>query len=641
MCGIAGFWQPGPAPAEQLRDSALAMASQLARRGPDGEGVLAFAEDGLALSHRRLAVLGLGDGGAQPMASGCGRYALTYNGEIYNYQALALELQSLGERIQGGSDTEVLLAGLRVWGVEGCVARLIGMFAFAFFDGVEKRLWLVRDRLGIKPLYWGQMAGKLVFCSDLQALRPLDGWPLPIDQGALGAYVRHGYVPAPASIFEGISKLAPGHILKFDSATSEGQENSYWSLSDLATGPREARSDEEALEELSALVDQVVADRLVSDVPLGAFLSGGIDSSLVVSAMAQRAPEQVRTFSIGFDDPAFDESKFSGRFAKHFSCNHNELIVSSDDLLQVIPDLPELYSEPFADSSQVPTAILSRFTREHVTVALSGDGGDELFGGYERHRLAPAIWAKAERFSPSIRKAGGAMLSAIPDGFWSAGAALFPESKRPRLLAEKINKVAPLLGAADLDDLYRGLTSLWLNPDQVVRSGQERKGVLWRDEAISGLSPVDRMRYLDAMTYLPDDILTKVDRATMGFGLEARVPLLDHRLVAFAWSLQPNHVVRGGKGKWLLREALAKRLPPEQFERPKMGFALPFGDWLRGPLRDWVEDLISERALVEAGLFNPTVVRRAWSEHLTGRRDRRHQLWCILMAQAWQAALKP
>ncbi|MGB0671307.1 MAG: asparagine synthase (glutamine-hydrolyzing) [Rhodospirillales bacterium] len=636
MCGIAGVWalSGGAAGARDLPALAHAMGESLARRGPDGDGLWRDGEAGLALAHRRLAIIDLDDRAAQPMVGADGAAVLTYNGEIYNFRALRDELGGQGHVFTTQSDTEVLLKALMSWGVEATLPRLVGMFAFAYWDGRDRRLWLARDRLGIKPLYRGVLGGRLVFASELRAFRALDGGRPPIDRDAVGAFLRHGYIPAPWTIFEGLSKVRPGTAECFSAGHSEPRIHTFWDLRDIAQAPRDL-DDAAALDEGGRLLKTAVTDRLVSDRPLGTFLSGGIDSSLVAAVMADGAGAPVRTFCIGFDDTAFDESAHAEAVATNLGTDHSTLRVTGADALQLVPKLAGYYDEPFADSSQIPTLLLSRLTREHVTVALSGDGGDEVFAGYERHRLVPGLWRRLAPWPRSLRAALGRALAAPSPGTWETLAQCLPQSHRPRMLGDKLTKLGAQMGADSGLGLYRGLTTLWPEPDALLTEGREHRGALWDDSLGEGLGLLDRMRLYDLATYLPDDILTKVDRASMAFGLEARVPLLDHRLVGFSFRLREDQLVRRGETKWLARRLLARYLPPALFDRPKAGFAVPLAAWLRGPLRDWAESLLAPDVLARSGLLRPEPIVAAWTAHQTGRANHQHRIWCVLMLQAW------
>ncbi|UEM04412.1 asparagine synthase (glutamine-hydrolyzing) [Skermanella rosea] len=639
MCGICGFVEPSGrrAPASLVR----AMADALAHRGPDGDGVWTDEEAGVAFGHRRLAIVDLSPLGRQPMESADGRLVLTFNGEIYNYRDLRAELEAGGIRLRGQSDTEVLVEACAAWGVGPTVRRLIGIFAFALWDKAARRLTLVRDQLGVKPLYWGRTgsgagAGEgVMFASELKALRVHPGWSPELDRGALASYLRFSYVPAPHTIYRGVAKLPAGSMLTWEPGTEPRTER-YWDMRAIARVPPRERDPASAIDALEALLGDAVGRQMVADVPLGAFLSGGIDSSTVAALMQARSGRPVRTFSIGFDAAGYDEAVHAKAVAGHLGTDHAELYVGRDHARDVIPRLPDLFDEPFADSSQIPTYLVSEMTRRHVTVALSGDGGDELFAGYHRYLWADAARRRLDRLPRSLRGVAAAALSGPSESAWDRGFGLLPRAFRPDRAGDRLHKLAALLAASGPDEVYRGLLSHW-DPAEIVRGADEPRGILW-DGSVAGEIPdfLRRMQFLDTVTYLPDDILAKVDRASMAVGLEARVPLLDHRVVEFAAGLPASLKVRDGQGKWLLRQVLYRHVPRELVERPKMGFSVPLGDWLRGPLRDWAEDLLDGRRLDEDVVLDPGPVRRRWAEHLSGTHDHGDRLWGVLMFQAWR-----
>jgi len=626
------------------------MGATLAHRGPDDAGTWCDPAAGVALAHRRLAILDLTSEGHQPMVARDGKRVLVYNGEVYNFAELRAELEARGARFRGRSDTEVLLESLALHGVERTLGRLVGMFAFALWDGEARELVLARDRLGIKPLYWGTGAGgggdgaTLFFASELKALRAHPGFEARLDRDALTLYLRHNYVPAPRSIYVGVQKLPPGCWARVR-APGSVELRTYWDARDVArrglADPR-ALGYEEAVLELERVLRTAVRDRLVADVPVGAFLSGGIDSSTVVALMQQETGRPVRTFTIGFNEEGFDEAAHGARVARHLGTDHTELYVTSDEARAVVPSIPEHWDEPFSDSSQIPTFLVSRLARQHVTVSLSGDGGDELFGGYPRYYLARRL-RRALRFVPrGTRRALAAALGAIAPASWDrlsrTGGRLVPLGAQVGWVGQRAARLSELLGTLEDGGLYRSLVSHWKEPAALVPGSAEPATALSDpayDEEFT--DELDRMMLLDTKTYLPDDILCKVDRASMAVGLEARVPLLDHRVVELAWSLPQDVRVGPAPGKRLLRGLLARHVPRELFERPKMGFGIPISEWLRGPLRAWGEELLDPRRLTREDNLRPEPIRARWEEHLAGRRDWGYYLWDVLVFQAWHA----
>jgi len=640
VCGIAGILNGG-GEADWLAKNVQNMTSSQAHRGPDADGVWVEPEVGIALGHRRLAIIDLSSAGAQPMRSASGRYVISYNGEIYNFRDLRKELQKTGAAFHGGSDTEVILASIEAWGLEVALGRFIGMFAFAIWDTAERELHLVRDRLGIKPLYWALEGALFIFGSELKALTACDRWSPEIDRNALAAFTRWNYVPSPHCIYRGASKLAPGTILSVKSGENP-RIKSFWDfrkVSQQAMAQPFDGSDDEAATELESLLRDAVQQRLVADVPLGAFLSGGIDSSLVVALMQAEGTRAARTFSIGFHEAEYNEARHARSVADHLGTDHTELYVGFNEALAVIPDLPRYYDEPFADSSQIPTYLVSRMTRKHVTVALSGDGGDELFAGYTRYHWAEMVRRRFLGLPSGIRHGLAGLIDLPPRNFWEQAARLMPAGRRPHRVGERASKFASFLREPDADAIYRRQHTHWADPDALVIGGHEPQDLPF-DESLSSEIPdfVQRMQFMDTVTYLPDDILTKVDRASMAVSLEARVPLIDHRVVEFVWRLPQNMKVRGSSDKWLLRKILHRHVPREIMERPKMGFGAPVGKWLRGPLRDWAESLLSRQRIEEAGFFDPDIVQTAWDGLLSGRNTAQEPLWGILMFEAWRDA---
>ena len=640
MCGIAGLWG-GVGRGADARAVLAAMTATLVHRGPDDGGSWLDQTAGVALGHRRLSILDLSPAGHQPMVSRCGRYVLVFNGEIYNHAELRA---ALGDAFwRGHSDTETLLEAVARWGVAAALKRCTGMFALALWDRERRELHLARDRLGEKPLYYGYLGGTLVFASELKALRAHPGWRGEIDRGALTLLLRHNYIPAPHSIYLGISKLMPATILTLrqDGSSAEAR---YWSAREVAErGIAEpfAGTEGEAAAELERLLSRSIGRQMVADVPLGAFLSGGIDSSTVVALMQAQSARPVKSFTIGFDEPGYDEAGYARAVADHLGTEHTELTVTARQALEVIPRLPELYDEPFSDSSQIPTFLVAQLARGQVAVSLSGDGGDELFGGYNRYLLGRSLWRKTGWLPRGVRRAAAAAIATLPPAGWdelfSAGKRLLPARLRHTRPGDKLHKLAGILGARDADEIYRLLVSHWQHPAAVVIGGAEPATALTDRGTWADLSDfTQRMMYLDLVSYLPDDILAKLDRAAMGVSLETRVPMLDHELVEFAWRVPLSMKIRGGEGKWLLRQVLYRHVPRELIERPKMGFGVPIDAWLRGPLRDWAEALLDEARLAREGYFDPRPIRAKWREHLSGRRNWQYHLWDVLMFQAWR-----
>lgn len=642
MCGIAGLWTTECASPESLRREVRAMTDAIRYRGPDDSGEWVDAGSGLALGQRRLSVVDLSPAGHQPMVSATGRYVVSFNGEVFNYLDVQREMESETRcplPLRGHSDTEVMLAAIEHWGLRRAIDRFVGMFAFALWDRHERRLSFVRDRLGVKPLYYAFFGGTVLFGSELKALRPHPSFVRDIDRAALTAYFRFGYVPAPWTIHTAARKLPPGCILDLGRpAPGASRLTRYWSPEEVARRGREHPFDgtlHEAVDELERLLATAVRLRQVADVPVGAFLSGGIDSSTVVSLMQRSSSTPVRTFTIGNEMADYDEAGAAQAVARHLGTDHTALTVTSEEARAVIPELPQMYDEPFADSSQIPTFLVSRLARQQVTVALSGDGGDEVFGGYNRYIWGDSLRRRLRAMPAPVRRgAARLLLAGSPrqwDALFEAGAPLLPPLRNP---GTRVHKLARMLDAGSVDELHRRLASLWDAPDALVEGGQERREPL---PQLDDDGPATMM-LRDMMTYLPDDILTKIDRASMAVSLEARVPLLDHRVVELAWTLPTSLKVRGRTGKWILRQVLARHVPPPLFDRPKTGFTVPIGEWLRGPLRDWAAGLLDEARLRRSGLLRPEAIRNAWTEHLSGARDNAAILWVPLMFEAWREA---
>lgn len=651
MCGFAGFLGTGMAgQVPDLEQVLRGMGHSIAHRGPDDAGVWLDAPAGIGLAHQRLAIVDLSAAGHQPMVAASGRYVLAYNGEIYNHLELRGQLASLGVADwRGHSDTETLLAAVDAWGVQAAVERVIGMFAFALWDRRDATLTLCRDRLGEKPLYCGWQGATFLFGSELKALRVHPAFRAGIDRNALALLMRHNYIPAPYSIYQGIHKLLPGSLLTVSTRDRDHQPRPYWDARQVvATGLAKPFSGTpmDAVDTLDTLLRDAVGRQMAADVPLGAFLSGGVDSSLVVALMQAQSTRPVKTFTIGFHEQAYNEAHHAQAVARHLGTDHTELYLSAQEAIAVIPDMPRHYDEPFADASQIPTCLVARMTRQHVTVSLSGDGGDELFGGYTRYLMGEQLWARLSRLPPGLRRLCARLIRSGSATAWNRllgpVQACLPHHLAQANIGDKLHKGAGVLAAGNAMDLYRLLVSHWNAPGDIVPGAIEPPTVLtepaWQPQAGDS---VHQMMALDMLSYLPDDILVKVDRAAMAVSLETRVPLLDHRVVEFAWSLPLSYKLRRGVGKWPLREVLARYLPRPLIERPKMGFGVPLADWLRGPLREWAEDLLGESALQGAGHFHPALVRQRWSQHLSGQHDWAYPLWDVLMAQAWLQAQVP
>jgi asparagine synthase (glutamine-hydrolysing) len=614
------------------------MADVIAHRGPDGEGVWSEAASGIGLAHRRLAIIDLSPLGAQPMHSASGRFVLSFNGEIYNYRALRAELERAGCRFRGNTDTEVLLEALELWGIAVSLERARGMFAFALWDRRERTLWLARDRFGEKPLHFGAFGGTMLFGSELRALRAHSAFTPELNRDALALLLRHYYIPGPHSIYRGVRKVLPGSLVRIRAQNGrfEVEEREFWRPRPLArtTG----KSDAETVEQLHAALSEAVELQMVADVPVGAFLSGGIDSSLIVSLMQRVSRHPVRTFSIGFPGEEYDEAPFARRIAEHLGTEHTELAISPRDALDVIPRLGDIYDEPFADSSEIPTFLVSKLARRTVTVSLSGDGGDELFGGYQHYTETLAYWRRVQRVPAPMRSLLRGVVDSTPLEWIAvlAAPALVGPWRRHRHLPDRIKERAPQLFAKSFEQLYRTYISFWHCPEDVVIGAHEPSTVLSRCASHpSEVGAVEHMMYMDARQYLPDDILVKVDRAAMAVSLETRVPILDPQVAEIAFDAPLALHRRDGRGKWLLRQLLARYVPPQLFDRPKRGFALPLSDWLRGELKDWAAELLAPARLRRQGIFEPSVIERRWQQHQARLTDWSIQLWTVLMAQLW------
>jgi asparagine synthase (glutamine-hydrolysing) len=643
MCGIAGFLgHPG---SSDLSASVRIMAETIVHRGPDDSGVWTDDSAGIALAHRRLSILDLSDAGHQPMVSASGRYVLVFNGEIYNHLELRKKLEAIVWR--GHSDTETLLEAIDMWGIKRTLEESVGMFAFALWDRKERKLTLSRDRLGEKPLYYGKIGKTLVFASELKAVRAFSGFNASINRDALALFMRHNYIPAPWSIYEGIFKILPGTFLTLTSPDDSVQPEIYWSVHLTAlTGLSNPfnGTEQEAVDELESRLKTAVSAQMISDVPLGAFLSGGFDSSLIVALMQAQSTQKVKTFTIGFHEQQYNEAVHAKAVARHLGTEHTEFYVTPKECQAVIPKLPAIYDEPFADSSQIPTFLVSELTRRHVTVSLSGDGGDELFGGYPRYFRGMELYRHISRFSDALRRKLIKAVTFLPpaalDRLFMLLRPVLPSRLRNATRpGTKLHELAETMGSDTLETLYLSLLSHWHDPASIVLKSKEPETVvnepkLWLDCKTQEY----RMMYLDQITYLPDDILVKVDRAAMAVSLETRVPFLDHRVVEFSWHLPLSMKIRADQGKWALRQILYRYIPKKMVERPKMGFGVPIDQWLRGPLREWAEGLLDESRLKQEGFLNPGPIRAKWREHLTGQGNWQYLLWDVLMFQAWYEA---
>ena len=643
MCGFTGYWDRANVTPP---DALAAMTSSLFHRGPDDDGHWHDKERGIALGFRRLSILDLTAAGHQPMVSSGGRYEIVFNGEIYNHLEIRRDLESCGKAPawRGHSDTETLLASFETWGIEATLKKTVGMFAIALWDCETCSLMLARDRMGEKPLYYGWQGNVFLFGSELKSLRAHPAFRAGIDRGALCSLLRYNYIPAPWSIYDGIRKLEPGTWLTIKEGEREPRIEKYWSVEQVVKagiGNRFTGDDNEAITVLASTLNEAIRGQMVADVPLGALLSGGIDSSTVVALMQAQSTRPVRTFTIGFREQRHNEAEFAKQVARHLGTDHTELYLEPGQALDVIPRLPRLYDEPFADSSQIPTFLVAQLARRHVTVSLSGDGGDELFCGYNRYFVNQKRWSRVFSFPAAARRLMARTLTALSPAQWDCAYAgirnFLPETSRIALVGDKAYKLAEKIRVVGgMDQLYYALVSEWWNPEEVVREGVEHSVAANSSAADVGLQTIEeRMMYLDSISYLPDDILAKVDRAAMGASLETRTPFLDHRVVELAWRLPLDKKLRGGKGKWILRKVLDRHVPRSLIERPKQGFGIPLDAWLRGPLRDWAESLLDPGRLRRQGYFHPELIRQKWAEHLSGSRNWQYRLWSVLMFQAW------
>ncbi len=647
MCGFCGFVDPQRRYFQEPKQIGIRMSEAIRARGPDGSGFWLDRDNAVALAHRRLSILDLSDAGTQPMASPSGRYHLVYNGEIYNHHSLRADLEQASgtHPWRGHSDTETLLVSIEKFGLRPTLEKCVGMFSFGLWDRQEKELVLSRDRMGEKPLYFGFQNGVFLFGSDLKSLKKHPAFENKINESAISVYLRHSYIPAPHSIYQGIAKVEPGTFVTVSfKSTPKQKTETYWSVTKVAEQGTQAPIStdvSEARNLLKETLSKAITGQLLSDVSLGAFLSGGIDSSTIVALMQSHSNQPVKTFSIGFEEDAYNEAVFARNVARHLKTDHTEFIATPDDAMAVIPDLPKIYSEPFADSSQIPTYLVSKLARQHVTVSLSGDGADELFCGYNRYLSAYQTWSKIARLPASVReKVAHLLFTRSPsqwDSYFARAMNLLPRQWHMRLPGEKIHKFAGVLQTSEAADFLYRLTSTCQRPEHYLHSQDIVQTRLQQPETWPNTDRFEHtMMAIDSCTYLPGDILTKVDRASMACSLEARAPYLDHRVVELSWKIPFDMKVRNGQGKWILRQLLYEYVPKELVDRPKTGFGVPIGRWLKGPLRDWAEALLSEDRLRDDGYFRPETVRTLWGQHLSGSHNAQHCLWNILMFQAWR-----
>lgn len=641
MCGIAGYWDLKTRHnTEQMSGTVTRMRDQLIHRGPDGADNWIDAGNGIAFGHRRLAIVDLSEHGKQPMISANQRYVMMFNGEIYNHQEIKQQLiaSGLAPNWRGHSDTEVALAAFEAWGVESAVQQFTGMFAIALWDQQQKLLYLIRDRLGEKPLYYGWVNNNLLFGSELKSLKVHPDWQQSIDPQAVSLMMQYNCIPAPFTIYKDIFKLEPGKILVINSQGSM-QTIPYWELRKVAQQAKLAIGANEAVDLLEQRLGQAVKQQMVADVPVGAFLSGGIDSSTIVALMQANSSSSVRTFTIGFEEAAYNEAEQAKAIAQHLGTEHTELYLSAEQTRAVIPAMAKYYDEPFADSSQVPTYMVAQLTRQHVTVSLSGDGGDELFAGYNRYSWVPQIWRRIAFLPQPLRQLLSKLMCALPPAQWDKlfkiMQPLLPAIARQRNPGDKLHKLARVISAPSARAIYHQLVSHWYGAEAL---GSTNPQLIDLTKEIADQTLVESMMYMDTQRYLPDDILVKVDRAAMAVSLETRVPFLDHKVVELAWSLPMNLKIHNGQSKWLVRQLLQHYVPEDLYDRPKMGFGVPIDQWLRGPLKSWAQDLLSNSMLAKHGLLNNKLVQRKWQEHQTGTRNWQYHLWDVLMFQAWYEA---
>lgn len=642
MCGISGIL----CPEENGRELVEKQLAALQHRGPDSWGIWQSEDGGCLLGHRRLAILDLSPSGHQPMLSPDNRYAIAFNGEIYNFQDLKKDLEEEGLKFSGQSDTEVILGAFSQWGVKRSLELFNGMFAIALWDKQERILSLIRDRLGIKPLYYAWIKNQFVFASELKAIVLHPDFKKTVDRDVLGLYLRYDYVPAPYCLYRGVKKMLPGAVITVHPGKRENgvEEYYFWKPGDAVSRSIAqsygAGNQETILADLEDILKDAVKKRMIADVPLGAFLSGGIDSSLVVSLMQSQSGRPIKTFTAGFHHGEYNEAEDARKIAEHLGTDHTEIYVTPKESMDVIPSLPEMFCEPFADPSQIPTYLISKIAREKVTVSLSGDGGDELFGGYNRHVWVKKLWENLDRKPVFLKKLAAKGITFFSPDFWDKTISilkpLLPRSANQKQAGDKLHKIARIMEATSPEEMYKILISTWSNTSSIALSARTLPTVLSPGRSLDMFNTIsEKMMFLDMLSYLPDDVLTKVDRASMAVALEARVPLLDHRVVEFAWKIPLDLKIKDGKGKWILRQLLGKYLPEDMFERPKSGFGVPIAGWLRNELKDWAETLLDSRRIKDEGYLNFDEVRTKWDEHLSGRRNWQYQIWNILMFQSW------
>ncbi len=633
MCGILGVWAKNLSDISNIRE----MRRQIEYRGPDSSGEFFDENNGLVLSHVRLSILDLTSAGSQPMVSNCGNYILIFNGEIYNHLKLREIIKENGfdYKWNGSSDTETLLVCIKFWGIEKTLSKISGMFAFAFWDKSNKKLFLARDRIGEKPLFYGKIDGAFVFASELKALCAHPRWRGDIDRDALAQYIRHGYIHDPHCIYKNFYKLSPGYFIEIDDK-EVARISQYWSLKKSIPQNRKDVPYPQFLEELEHKITLSLQEQSRADVPLGAFLSGGIDSSLLVALMQKNSSKNIKTFTIGYESENYNEANHARKVAKYLGTEHVDLLVNADDALSVIPDLPKIWDEPFADSSQIPTLLVSKLARESVKVAISGDGGDEIFCGYNRYKIGYGIYRSTKYLPSWMVSRFSKKLQSFKSGKIERLVSKFPQKYRYKVLSDRLVKLGHVLEHTQDIDYYKSLVSVYPNPQEIVRDCKEKESLLANSDKWPNLSDFrEMMMYLDTMTYLPGDILTKTDRASMSVGLELRAPFLSHEIIEYAWQMPLSYKLQRGQTKAPLRDILYTIVPKEIVDRPKMGFGVPIEDWLNGPLRDWVEDLLDYDRLENEGFFHAKQVRKMWEHQLSGERRWHHQIWALLMFQSW------